>query len=145
MTSELVLDSLERIMRSAVGLTAMSIGATAPASDLTIAQWRALAVVAAGPAPVRVGEVAARLGRSLPSASRFLRRLERHGLVVTERDEADRRVTLVHVSAAGADLWEAVVNQRRAALTSVLEPHGALPVDLASGLRLIADALDGLA
>lgn len=144
MQSAAILDGLERITRSAVGLTAASLVAVAPRSDLTIAQWRALAVVGESAVPVRVGDVAIRLGMSLPSASRFVRRLERRGHVSTERDEADRRVTLVRVTPAGATLWAAVVSHRRAALDRALEGRATLPDGLADGLRAIADALDDI-
>lgn len=143
MVTDAELDALDRLARGAVGLTAASL-VVGDRADLTIAQWRGLAVVAAAaPEPTRVGEVAARLGMSLPSASRLVRRLERHGLVSASRDERDRRVTLVSATTEGRRLHDVVVRHRRAAMRDLLRDR-ALPSDLAGGLASIAAAFDGL-
>ena len=52
----------------------------------------------------RVGDVAAELHVSQPTASDALATLERHGLVVRRRDPADRRRTLISLSPAGTDI-----------------------------------------
>lgn len=155
MVTDTELDALDRLARGTVGLTAAALVAAAALvtesspgaidrADLTLVQWRALAVVADGRGePIRVGEVAARLGMSLPSASRLARRLERHGLATSERDEADRRVTLLRVTPAGLDLRDTVVRQRREAMARLLR-ECTLPRDLEGGLAAIAAAFDGL-
>lgn len=143
MVTEAQLDALDRLARGAVGLTAASL-VVGDRADLTIAQWRGLAVVAdAAPEPTRVGEVAGRLGMSLPSASRLVRRLERHGLVSSARDESDRRVTLVRATRQGLALRDVVVRHRREAMARLLRDC-TLPTDLATGLEAIASAFDGL-
>jgi DNA-binding MarR family transcriptional regulator len=143
MVTDADLDALDRLARGAVGLTAASL-VVGERADLTIAQWRGLAVVAdAAPEPTRVGEVAARLGMSLPSASRLVRRLERHGLVTSMRDESDRRVTLVHATKQGLALRDTVVRHRREAMGRLLNGR-TLPADLSNGLMAIASAFDGL-
>lgn len=143
MVTDSQLDALDRLARGAVGLTAASL-VVGDRADLTIAQWRGLAVVAdRAPDPTRVGEVAARLGMSLPSASRLVRRLERHELVTSARDETDRRVTLVTATPSGLELHEAVVRHRRETMAGLLRDRR-LPGDLGGGLSAIADAFDGL-
>lgn len=143
MVTDAELDALDSLARGAVGLTAMSL-VVGNRADLTLVQWRALAVVADGRGePIRVGEVATRLGMSLPSASRLARRLERHGLATSQRDEQDRRVTLLRATAAGLELRDTVVRHRRDAMARLLRDRR-LPKDLEGGLAAIAAAFDGL-
>ncbi len=143
MVTSAELDALDRLARGAVGLTAASL-VVGKRADLTLVQWRALAVVAEGRGePIRVGEVAARLLMSLPSASRLARRLERHGLATAERDEHDRRVTLLRVTHAGLELHDTVVQHRRDAMARLLSDRH-VPKDLEGGLAAIAAAFDGL-
>ncbi len=143
MITDAELDALDSLARGAVGLTAASL-VVGERADLTLVQWRALAVLAEGRGePIRVGEVAARLGMSLPSASRLVRRLERHGLVTSERDERDRRATLVRPTTAGLELRDAVVRHRREAMARLLRGRS-LPEDRGGGLAAIAAAFDGL-
>lgn len=149
MITDAELDALDRLARGTVGLTAASLVAAASRAsderaDLTLVQWRALAVLAEGGGePMRVGAVAGRLGMSQPSASRLARRLERHGLATSERDEDDRRVTLLRVTAAGLDLRDTVVQHRRQAMARLLR-NRPVPKDLEGGLAAIAAAFDGL-
>ena len=143
MVTEAELDALDSLARGAVGLTATSL-AVGDRADLTLVQWRALAVLAEGRGePMRVGEVAGRLSMSLPSASRLARRLERHGLATSERDEQDRRVTLLRVTHAGLELRDTVVRHRREVMARLLRDRH-LPKDLEGGLVAIAAAFDGL-
>ena len=58
-------------------------------------------VVGAATDGIRVGEIAGRIGSAVPTTSRLVRRLERRGLVAAERDEADRRATLVRLTPTG--------------------------------------------
>ncbi len=134
------LDPLERIIRAAIGLTAQALAETGPAADLTLPQWRALVIVAESSGGLSVGDVARRLSVSLPSASRLVRRLERHGLVATLRDDVDRRVTRVEVTGRGATAWRAVAERRRSVLRPLL-PERASAVGLAAGLAAIASGL----
>ena len=54
--------------------------------------------------PVTVGELAARLGLTLPTVSGVLADLDRAGLVERHPDPADRRRTIVQISTAKATL-----------------------------------------
>ena len=132
-------DSLELLIFGAIGLTTFAL-ADASASDLTLAQWRALVVIGRDPG-IRVGVLGSRIGMSLPSTSRMVRRLERAGHVTTERDSSDRRATLVHATDAGRRTRNAVIKRRRELMNSAMAGYGSrLPTDLAQGLAALARA-----
>lgn len=134
-----VIEALETLMYGAVGMTAVALGA-ASAGELTISQWRALVVIGRSDA-TRVGVIGAAVGMSLPSASRLVRRLERRGLVSTERDEGDRRATLVRMTLAGRALRDDVINRRRTLMEEALATRSPrLPAALLPGLVALADA-----
>ncbi len=137
-----IFEPLELLIFGAIGLTSFAL-ADASASDLTLSQWRALVVIGRRSDRVRVGEIAARVGMSLPSTSRLVTRLERRGYVVTERDESDRRATLVRLTPAGRRVREAVIARRRELFAAAVEAQGRdLPNDLPRGLAALAAALD---
>ena len=98
---ERIVEAVERLMVESIGVTTVALAQAAPDVDLSIAQWRALVVVSTRESGLRVGEIAARMGSAVPTTSRLIRRLERRGLVVAQRDEADRRATLVSLTDAG--------------------------------------------
>jgi DNA-binding MarR family transcriptional regulator len=128
-------------MYGAVGMTAIALSA-ASAGELTLSQWRALVVIGRNER-VRVGDISAAIGMSLPSSSRLVRRLERHGLVTTERDEEDRRATLVRMTQKGTRLRNRVLDRRRALMDAALTAHvRRLPRNLSTGLATIARALE---
>ncbi len=136
-----VLEYLELLLFGAIGITSVALS-DASATDLTLPQWRALVVIGRGDG-TRVGDAAARIGMSLPSASRLIRRLERRGFVHTERDESDRRGTIVRLTEEGAHVRAEVIARRRELMNEALAQHGArLPKDLSRGLRTIAEAFD---
>jgi DNA-binding MarR family transcriptional regulator len=138
-----LVDALEHLAVATVGLTAAALSETPEGRDLTLSQWRALVVLAESDGQ-RVGELADRLGISLPSASRLVRRLERHGLVSAERDEEDRRATLLHLQQPGRAAHRAVTAARRERIASALAARpGSLPGDLAEALHALTDALNG--
>ena len=84
---------LERIAIGTVGLTTRALAHAETDFELTFPQWRAILVVGADTNGARVGEVAARVGVTLPATGRLLRRLERRGLTTLGPDDADRRAT----------------------------------------------------
>jgi DNA-binding MarR family transcriptional regulator len=128
-------------MFEAIGMTAVAL-ASVSAGELTLAQWRALVVLGRADA-LRVGEIAQATGMSLPSTSRLIQRLERRGFATTERDESDRRATLVRMTAAGNEVRQAVVACRRELMEAALQRNTPrLPRDLAPGLSAIATAFD---
>src|SRR5690348_13208153 len=71
--------------------------------ELTMAQLKTLVVLAEAGAPA-VGDVAARLGVTLPTASHLIERLVQAGLAERTEDPHDRRRALVRLSPAGDDL-----------------------------------------
>jgi DNA-binding MarR family transcriptional regulator len=136
-----VIESLEILVFEAIGMTAVAL-ATVSAGELTLAQWRALVVLGRTDG-MRVGAIAQAVGMSLPSTSRLIQRLERQQLVTTERDESDRRATLVRMTPKGADVRQAVVACRREMMVAALQQHAPrLPRGLAPGLSAIATAFD---
>jgi DNA-binding MarR family transcriptional regulator len=140
-----VVEALERLVTAAVGLTTIVLGEAGVASELTLPQWRILVVVAESDGS-RVGEVAGRIGVSLPAASRLVRRLERRGLVTATRDERDRRATNVRPTEAGLRLWEDVAGRRRRRLAAALDAlHEPLPAGFGLGLQQVAGVLAGSA
>ncbi len=120
MANPQLVHALEGLVVGAVGLTTYALEQFAPTVDLTLPQWRTLVVVARGDG-VRIGEVAARVGMGVPSMSRLIRRLERRGLVSTERDESDRRATLVRATPEGREFWSTLVDHRRQLIAEILD------------------------
>lgn len=139
---ERIVHAVERLMVEAVGMTTVALAELGPEVDLTIAQWRALVVVGGSPSGIRVGEIALRMGSAVPTTSRLVRRLERRGLVGTERDEADRRATLVRLTDAGERIRAAIVERRRQLIRDALAagPDG-VSGELLGGLARIGAAL----
>ena len=91
-------------MVESVGITTIAMQQASPDLELSFPQWRALVVVGSGDG-IRVGDIAGRIGSAVLSTSRLVRRLERRGLVIAERDDADRRATLVRLTPAGMHAW----------------------------------------
>jgi DNA-binding MarR family transcriptional regulator len=105
--------------------------------DLTMAQLKALVAVAdAGCLPV--GQLGARLGIGKPHATLLVDALVRRGLVERREDPADRRRTLVRLSARGRQLIDDLILGRLSQLAAWL---GQLDDDdlaaLARGLRAL--------
>lgn len=111
--------ALEGLVVGAVGMTSSALEAFSQESELTLQQWRALVVVARTDG-IRIGDVGSRVGLTGPSTSRLVRRLERRGLVVTDRDESDRRGTIVRTTARGHELWWSLVQHRRLLILEAL-------------------------
>ena len=114
------------------------------AAGLTMPQLRVLYFLGrAGPASV--GDVAAGVGVSQPSATETLDRLVRAGLVERAGDAADRRVIRNALTPAGREMIDRPWETRRAALASAL--RNATPEDraaVARGLELLYGALAAL-
>lgn len=122
-TEELV-DALERIVIGSVGLTTRALSEAAPRVELTFPQWRALLILGEDPGGYRVGEVASRVGVTLPATSRLLRRLERRGLVTLSRDELDHRATRARLTTQGVLGREQILEFRRAILRGIATDLG---------------------
>jgi len=137
---------LERIAIGMVGITTRALAHADTDLELTFPQWRAILLVGADIDGARVGEVAARVGVTLPATSRLLRRLAGRGLVVLRTDDADRRATRARLTERGRAIREAILAHRRASLESVatkLQDRDDL--DFVIGLRMIADDLERFA
>jgi DNA-binding MarR family transcriptional regulator len=134
-----IFEPLELLVFGAIGMTTLAL-AESSGRELTFSGWRTL-VVLGHAEKTRVGSIAQAIGMSLPSASRLIRRLERDGLVVTERDETDRRATLVSLTPRGHELRDAVVDRRRVLMTEALQARSPkIPKGLIPGLDAIARA-----
>ncbi|MGH2540699.1 MAG: MarR family winged helix-turn-helix transcriptional regulator [Actinomycetota bacterium] len=86
-------------------------------------QVRALRTLARHGEPIRMSELAERLGIARRSATSVVDELAERGLVTRRRDPDDRRAVAVEVAAAGWSLLDELDHRRRAAasrLTSVL-------------------------
>lgn len=139
-------DDLERIAVGAVGLTTRALALADTGFELTFPQWRALLVLGEELDGARIGEVAARVGGTLPATGRLLRRLERRGLTSLSVDELDRRATRARLTERGRTVRETILAHRRAALREIA---AGLPQSeqrrVGSGLMAIADELERFA
>ena len=107
---------LGTVLRNRRLLAALHHGSTA---KLTPTNVRALDVLG-GSGGLRVGELATRMGIDETSATRLADRLEAAGLAARRADAADRRVTVVVLTATGAKLSRVVADQRRRFFRDVL-------------------------
>jgi DNA-binding MarR family transcriptional regulator len=137
-----VVRNLERLARVLVAVTAVAIAEGSPATELTIQQWR-IHVILARAGALRLRDVAGALHASLPSASRLVRRLERHGLVEIVPAPDDSRGILVRLTSDGLAIHDAVFARRRELLETSLRALP-LPADMGPGLHAIATALEAL-
>jgi DNA-binding MarR family transcriptional regulator len=88
-------------------------------AGLTVPQFRALRFVARNPGTDLTG-LASFLGMSLSSASPFVGRLERSGLLERTVDPGERRRLRLHLTAAGQDVVDRAVEATRAWLAAEL-------------------------
>ncbi len=136
------LAALERIARGAVVMTTRALGSAAPGVDVTLPQWRLPIILGDEPAGVRLGDVARRVGVTLPATSRLLDRLARRGLVTFETDARDRRARRAMLTDQGREVREAILEHRRGALRGVAATVGrADPSDRRSGEPSLLDRL----
>jgi DNA-binding MarR family transcriptional regulator len=133
-----VVDAVLSASRTLVAVAEQSLGAAA--EDTTLAQYRAL-VVLASRGPQRMVDLAGALGVTPSTAGRMCDRLFRKGLIRRHRARADRREVLVSVTAAGRQVVDRATARRRALLAEIL---GRLPAgqqaDVARALRAFAAA-----
>ena len=125
-------DAVLTASRSLIAVATRSLGAAA--EETTIAQYRAL-VVLASRGPQRMVDLAAALGVAPSTAGRMCDRLVRKGLIRRHRARADRRAVLVSVTAAGRVVVDQATARRRALIEETLAK---LPADTQ---RAVAEAL----
>ena len=144
-SNERILAALDRLVVAAVGITTIALAESGANEDLSLAQWRTLALIA-GPAALRSSDVALRIGVSRPSMSRIVRRLRQRGIIELVPDPLDGRATILRATPAGVTLRATTIGRRRDLMARALEIRpDALPEDLASGVGAIAEALEGFA
>ena len=135
---EAAVDAVLTASRTLVAVATSSLGAAA--EDTTIAQYRAL-VVLASRGPQRMTDLAAALDVTPPTAGRMCDRLLRKGLIRRHRARSDRRAVQVSVTAAGRQVVDQATARRRALIAAIL---GTLPAAqqsaVASALRAFAAA-----
>ena len=143
MGTERLVANLERVVVGAVGLKTRALAEAAPGTDLTFPQWRTILILGESVDGARVGQVAARVGVTLPATSRLLRRLADRGLVLLEPDGVDRRATRARLTDEGAHVRSMILAYRRDALVRIARGIGAGADDPAPAvLADLADALD---
>ena len=132
-------DAVEAVLtasRTMVAVATRSLGAAA--EETTIAQYRAL-VVLASRGPQRMSDLAGALGVAPSTAGRMADRLARKGLIRRHRARADRRSVLVSITAAGRSVVGEAPARRRGLIADILSR---LP---AARQRAVADALRAFA
>jgi len=138
MVGEGVIDAVLTASRSMVAVATRSLGAAA--EETTIAQYRAL-VVLASRGPQRLVDLAAALDVAPSTAGRMCDRLVRKNLIRRHRARDDRRAVLISVTPAGRHVVDEATGRRRALIADIL---ARLPVPaqqaVAQALRAFADA-----
>jgi DNA-binding MarR family transcriptional regulator len=131
-------DAVLTASRSLIAVATRSLGAAA--EEVTIAQYRAL-VVLASRGTQRMADLAAALDVAPSTAGRMCDRLVRRGLIRRHRARTDRRAVLVSVTPAGRLVGDQATARRRALIGEIL---GRLPVSrqhaVAGALAAFADA-----
>jgi DNA-binding MarR family transcriptional regulator len=122
--------------RSLVAVATRSLGAAA--EETTIAQYRAL-VVLASRGPQRMVDLAGALGVAPSTAGRMCDRLVRKELIRRHRARTDRRAVRVSITPAGRQVVDEATARRRALIEDIL---ARLP---APEQRTIATALQAFA
>lgn len=139
-----VVDAVERLAFSLVALTTAAMAADGQALEPTFRQWRLLVVLGEVREGHRLGEIAARIGGSAPSASRLVRRLEARGLVTITPDPADGRGIRVALSPVGRTIRSSVIDARRELISHSLRDLQVSP-RFSRELDELARALDAFA
>ena len=111
------MDAVLTASRSLVAVATMSLGAAA--EDTTIAQYRAL-VVLASRGPQRMVDLAAELGVTPSTAGRMCDRLVRKGMIRRHRDRTDRRAVQVSLTGAGRQVVDQATARRRELIAGIL-------------------------
>ena len=133
-----VVDAVLTASRSMVAVATRSLGAAA--EETTIAQYRAL-VVLASRGPQRITGLAEALDVAPSTAGRMCDRLARKGLVRRHRARGDRRVVLVSITQAGRQVVDEATGRRRALIAEILSRLSpAAQLTVAQAFRKFADA-----
>ena len=136
LVDEGAVDGVLAASRTLIAVATRSLGAAA--EETTIAQYRAL-VVLASRGPQRLGDLAAALGVAPSTAGRMCDRLVRKRLIQRHRARTDRRAVLVSITAGGRQVVDQATTRRRALIAEIL---AGLP---AWRQRAVAEALRAFA
>jgi DNA-binding MarR family transcriptional regulator len=136
LVDEDAVDGVLAASRTLIAVATRSLGAAA--EETTIAQYRAL-VVLASRGPQRLGDLAAALGVAPSTAGRMCDRLVRKRLIQRHRARTDRRAVLVSITAGGRQVVDQATTRRRALIAEIL---AGLP---AWRQRAVAEALRAFA
>lgn len=117
-SDEELTEAIIQASRGMVGIALRSL--EAGSSDITLAQYRTL-VVLADAGPSRLADLATTLGVSPSTATRMCDRLVRKGLVSRTRDELDRREVNLAVTPMGRQIVDTVVRRRREEVRGLLQ------------------------
>ena len=135
---EAAVDAVLTASRTLVAVATSSLGAAA--EDTTIAQYRAL-VVLASRGPQRMVDLAGALGVTPSTAGRMCDRLLRKGLIRRHRARADRRAVQVSITAAGRVVVDQATERRRALIADILRKlPAARQLAVAAALQAFAAA-----
>lgn len=118
--------AIDKIVVAGVALTARALSEATTESDLSLPQWRVLVVLAGATEPLRLSDIAAHVGVTLPATSRQLRRLQRRGLIDIKPHEHDRRAVNVVLTETGERVHATIVKHR---LRAVREATQGVAVD----------------
>jgi DNA-binding MarR family transcriptional regulator len=110
-------DAVLTASRSLIAVATRSLGAAA--EETTIAQYRAL-VVLASRGPQRMTDLAGALDVAPSTAGRMCDRLVRKRLIRRHRARADRRAVLVSITAAGRQVVDQATTRRRELIAGIL-------------------------
>ena len=132
------LDAVLTASRTLVAVATRSLGAAA--EETTIAQYRAL-VVLASRGPQRMVDLAGALDVAPSTAGRMCDRLIRKDLIRRHRARADRRAVLMSITASGRQVVDQATSRRRTLIAGILRnlPPGTQQA-VASALQAFADA-----
>lgn len=111
------MDAVLAASRSLIAVATVSLGAAA--EETTLAQYRAL-VVMASRGPQRLVDLAGALGVAPSTAGRMCDRLVRKGLARRHRGRSDRRAVLVAITPAGRSVVDQATARRRELIAGVL-------------------------
>jgi DNA-binding MarR family transcriptional regulator len=137
--SELV-PAVEALISASIGVTARTLASTPLATDLTLSQWRMLAVVKRSGGAIRLGALADAAAMSPPSTSRMLARLAARDLVRSVREPGDRRAVRIEPTDRGAAVVGAVLAERERLVVCALA-RADPPPGLAGELERLVNAL----
>jgi DNA-binding MarR family transcriptional regulator len=132
--------AVEAVLAASRALMGVAARALPEAADVTLPQWRALAVLEAQ-GQLKVNALAAQLGVDPSTCTRLCDRLVRKGLIEREFSPENRREVRLRLSPTGASLVEEATARRRQQIEALVGRLSARQRrDLATALRAMTRA-----